>query len=75
MPTFTSKSAGLKMRCPECESIKTRVVETRVMDGTYVMRYRFCGDCGCTFRTHERTVFNAGKNKWSVTPVQLEGDE
>jgi len=39
------------------------------------MRYRFCGDCGCTFRTHERTVFNAGKNKWSVTPVQLEGDE
>lgn len=62
------------MKCPECGNPATRVIETREVDG-YTMRYRFCRACGAQFRTHERQVWNAGKNRWSTTPVALEGDE
>lgn len=43
------------MRCPQCGSMDTRVMETRTADdGCTVRRRRMCGDCGFRFTTYER---------------------
>lgn len=43
------------MRCPQCGSMDTRVMETRTADdGRTVRRRRLCADCGFRFTTYER---------------------
>lgn len=43
------------MRCPQCGSMDTRVMETRTADdGRTVRRRRLCENCGFRFTTYER---------------------
>lgn len=43
------------MRCPQCKSGRSRVVESRdVDDGAVIRRRRQCEDCGSRFTTYER---------------------
>lgn len=40
--------------CPECGQIKTRVIETRVMQNGWTRRWRFCSDdCQSRWYTYE----------------------
>lgn len=42
------------MKCPECDSEKTRVVDSRTDDDTpLVRRRRVCDDCKCSYTTVE----------------------
>lgn len=42
------------MRCPECDSMEDRVVDTRsTREGRAVRRRRECADCGARFTTYE----------------------
>ncbi len=43
------------MRCPECHSADTRVIDSRPADeATAIRRRRSCGDCRNRFTTYER---------------------
>lgn len=43
------------MKCPFCNNIDTRVVDSRAMDeSTVIRRRRFCDKCGEKFTTYER---------------------
>ncbi len=43
------------MKCPECNSIEDKVVETRESkDGKYIRRRRECLGCGKRFTTYEK---------------------
>ncbi len=43
------------MRCPQCASMETRVIETRTADeGRTIRRRRECTACGFRFTTYER---------------------
>ncbi len=43
------------MRCPQCESRDTRVVDSRDLDeSATIRRRRECGECGTRFTTYER---------------------
>lgn len=45
------------MRCPFCQHIDTRVVDSRpVEDGGALRRRRLCESCGGRFTTHERAT-------------------
>ncbi len=46
------------MRCPYCDSAKTRVIDT-TRTGRGVRRRRECGGCGCRFSTMERAILTA----------------
>lgn len=41
------------MKCPNCESDKNRVIDTRKYD-TVNFRIRLCEQCGCIIRTEEQ---------------------
>lgn len=43
------------MKCPECDNIEDKVVETRESkDGVYIRRRRECLKCGKRFTTYEK---------------------
>lgn len=43
------------MRCPNCNSLRDKVVDTRQSkDGTVIRRRRECLDCGFRYTTYER---------------------
>lgn len=45
------------MRCPYCDNVDTRVVDSRpVEDGRALRRRRACDGCSSRFTTHERMV-------------------
>jgi transcriptional repressor NrdR len=45
------------MQCPFCASSRTRVLDSRPIDGgSAVRRRRLCGGCGNRFTTYERSV-------------------
>jgi transcriptional regulator NrdR family protein len=45
------------IRCPRCRGGNTWVRDTKYTEEvTVIRRYRLCGDCGRSFRTHERVV-------------------
>lgn len=47
--------AGKRMRCPECNNIEDKVVETRESrEGDYIRRRRECLTCGKRFTTYEK---------------------
>jgi transcriptional repressor NrdR len=41
------------MRCPECDSVKTKISDSRKRPDRSVKRRRFCLDCGHRFITEE----------------------
>jgi transcriptional repressor NrdR len=56
------------MRCPSCDSTKTRVVDSRLTEpGDAVRRRRECEQCGSRFTTYERSEAPA------VTVVKRDG--
>ena len=59
-------SADTAVRCPECNSVDTKVTSIKWNDkGTRVRRYRKCNECDCTFRTTQNAekVDNEGQ-RW-----------
>ncbi len=43
------------MKCPFCQAIRTRVIDSRVVEGgTAIRRRRYCESCGMRFTTFER---------------------
>ena len=48
------------MRCPFCNSVKTRVVDSRQVDNeTSIRRRRECNDCKRRFTTYEKYEINS----------------
>ena len=43
------------MKCPNCNSEKNRVIDTRKYDSV-IFRLRFCEDCSNKFKTEELTI-------------------
>ncbi len=45
------------MRCPECDEVDTRVIDSRPAEGGHaIRRRRVCERCDARFTTYERTV-------------------
>lgn len=55
MPNPLSRNREFGLLCPQCESHKIRVYDSRPKNGT-VERLRYCFDCHCRFATHEKFV-------------------
>lgn len=67
------------MRCPFCQNIDTRVVDSRpVEDGAALRRRRGCEACGARFTTHERATGSAlvvakkdgRREEWSLAKLR-----
>ena len=58
------------MRCPDCGSAATMVLETRRLADGKLRRRRGCKDCGSRFSTVETPVsFRKGRQKAPSTPA------
>lgn len=56
------------MRCPECDAVDTRVIDSRPADeGTAIRRRRLCEECQSRFTTYERHDRNLMVRKRSGT--------
>ena len=44
------------MRCPKCQSVDIRVIDSRTFRGGSIRRRRECNDCGCRFTTLEEML-------------------
>lgn len=45
------------MKCPHCQHVDTRVIDSRpIEDGALLRRRRQCDSCGARFSTHERVI-------------------
>jgi len=55
------------MKCPHCEAIETKVIDSRNSSNNSVRRRRHCGGCGRRFTTYEKLV------DFTVTVVKRDG--